>query len=261
MKIYRYWKVEPILLHINGEEIKVTVSGGSNQSEEDASRNAQLKAEMISRKIKGEPAVFKDYEVEIREEILKAIRPDAIITRNRYGASVLNAENLLIMDIDKPKISFGGLFNRHASPKEKIYKMVRSQAKKYRDYGFRIYETFQGARVIVIGGLFNPRSGDTQNMMRDFNTDKLYALLCQKQACFRARLTPKPYRMKLRGHKFSVFNVRDAAEAQWLEAYERVRRNFSTCRFVEQVGANHPLDEVVRQHDEQTGAQLNLPLA
>ena len=168
------------------------------------------------------------------------------------------------MDIDQPKFSLGDLFKRNAPQgKDKIYEMVRSlAAKKYRDFGFRIYETFQGARVIVSGRDFDPRDPATQGMMREFNCDSLYALLCSKQDCFRARLTPKPRRMKMRGHKFTFPRQGDDAETrQWLEEYERQGRNFSVCRFVEQVGASHPRDELVRLHDDLTGALLHLPLA
>lgn len=264
MKLYRYWKIEQRTINIDGEDKQIKVYGGSNLSEEDASRNALAKFEMIERKIEGERGVFDDYEVEIREEILDEIRPDAVVTRNRYGARVLNVERLLIMDIDQPKFSLGDLFKRNAPQgKEKIYEMVRSlAAKKYRDFGFRIYETFQGARVIVLGREFDPRDPATQGMMREFNSDGLYTLLCAKQACFRARLTPKPRRMKMRGRKFTFPREgNDAETQQWLAEYERESRNFSVCRFVEQVGASHPADDVVRLHDDLTGALLHLPLA
>jgi hypothetical protein len=177
---------------------------------------------------------------------------------------VLNVEKMLIMDIDKPRFSFGDLFKRNAAQgKDKIYEMVRSlAAKKYRDYGFRIYETFQGARVIVLGREFDPRDSMTQGMMREFNCDPLYSLLCAKQSCFRARLTPKPRRMKMRGRKF-VFPCEgnDPATQQWLDEYARESQRYSVCKFIEQAGTNHLSDDVVRLHDEMTGANMHLPLA
>lgn len=264
MKIYRYWKVETRRIDIDGVSKEIKVYGGSNLSLEDASRNALAKIDMISRKIEGEEGVFDEYEVEIREEVIEEIRPDAVITRNRYGASVLNVERLLILDIDKPKFSFGDLFKRNAPQgKDKIYEMVRSlAAKKYRDYSFRIYETHQGARVIVLGRDFDPRDPMTQGLMRDFNCDPLYALLCARQACFRARLTPKPRRMKLHGRKFTYPREgNDAETQQWLDEYARESQRFSVCKFIEQVGASYLSDDVVRLHDELTGAHTPLPLA
>ncbi|MCI0550821.1 MAG: hypothetical protein L0287_07695 [Anaerolineae bacterium] len=126
------------------------------------------------------------------------------ITRNRYGAQVLNAENLMILDIDKPRAT-GGLFKKKDTrpPKDHIFDMVRNLAAsaKYKDYGFRTYETYQGARVIVLGKSFDPRNSETRRMMDEFNCDPLYTTLCNKQGCFRARLTPKPYRMKMHPYK------------------------------------------------------------
>jgi hypothetical protein len=266
MKIYRYWKIETSRIHIEGEEKEIKVYGGSNLSLEDASRNALAKIERIDRKIEGDQHVFDDYEVEIREEILEEVRSDAVITRNRYGASVLNVERMLIMDIDKPNFSLGDLFRKRdpQQDKTKIFEMVRKLASssRYSALGFRIYETFQGARVIVLGRDFDARESETIRLMKEFNCDPLYTLLCEKQACYRARLTPKPRRLKLRGRKF-VFprEGNDPETRQWLEDYAREGQRYSVCKFIEQVGAPHLSDDVVRLHDEMTGANVHLPLA
>ncbi len=156
MKIFKYWIAEKARVEIYGETQDITTYGGSNISSEDAANKAKEKAAKIKRKINGETGIFDDYEVEIREEILKVIDDKAIITRNRYGAQVLNAESLMFLDIDKPRASFGSLFKK-SSPqqdKEKIFEMVRNLASdsKYSGLNFRIYETFQGARVIVSAG-------------------------------------------------------------------------------------------------------------
>ena len=264
MKIYKYWTVEKHKVLINGEEQIITCYGGSNISEEEARSRAKDKAEKIRRKIAGETHVFDRYEAEIREEILQMLDDHSAITRNRYGAQVLNAENLMILDIDKPKSAgggLGGLFKKKdtRSPKEQIFEMVRNLAAsaKYKDYGFRTYETFQGARVIVLGGNFDPRSSETKKIMDEFNCDPLYTTLCNKQGCFRARLTPKPYRMKMKPYKVSF--PRDPGEGddsefqRWLSEYEGASRNFSVCKFIEQVGARHYMDKVVQIHDEITG--------
>jgi hypothetical protein len=99
-------------------------------------------------------------------------------------------------------------------------------------------------------------------MMNEFNCDGLYMTLCHKQNCFRARLTPKPYRMKIRRYKVQYPREGDDAELrQWLADYERESRNFDVCRFIEQVGAKHQVNDVIRLHDEITGANYRQPLA
>lgn len=260
MKLYKYWIVEKQKILINGEEQVITCYGGSNVSEEEARSRANDKAEKIKRKIAGEMHVFDRYEAEIREEILQKIDDHSAITRNRYGAQVLNAEHLMILDIDKPKPAsggLGGLFKKKdtRSPKEQIFEMVRNlTATRYKDYGFRTYETFQGARVIVLGGNFDPRSSETKRMMDEFNCDPLYTTLCNKQGCFRARLTPKPYRIKMKPYKvnFPAESV-DPEFQRWLTDYERESRNFSVCKFIEQIGTRQPINDVVQLHDEITG--------
>jgi hypothetical protein len=141
--------------------------------------------------------------------------------------------------------------------------MVRNLAtSKYRDYGFRLYETYQGARVIVLGRGFDPRHDETRRMMDEFNCDPLYTTLCIKQGCYRARLTPKPYRMKLRGYKVKYPREGEESEFQrWLSEYEHVSRDFSVCKLVEQMGPRQDIDNVVQLHDDITGVGYPLRLA
>src|SRR5215510_6336663 len=164
MKLYKYWTLEKQRILIDGAEQEVKCYGGSNISLEEARQKAREKAEKIQRKIAGERHLFDEYEVEIREELLRIIDDHSAITRNRYGAQVLNTENMLILDIDQPKPS-GGLFKKKDTrpPKDQIFEMVKNlAATKYRDLAFRLYETYQGARVIVLGRDFDPRDAQTK---------------------------------------------------------------------------------------------------
>src|SRR5258706_4542968 len=255
MKIYKYWTVEKQKILIDGVEQEVTCYGGSNVSVEDARGKATEKAQKIQRKIAGERHLFEDYEVEIREEILHTIDDHSVVTRNRYGPRVLNVERLMILDIDRPKPS-GGLFKKKDTrpPKEQIFDMVKTLATtKYKDLGFRIYETYQGARVIVLGKEFNPRDGGTKKMMDEFNCDPLYTMLCIRQGCYRARLTPKPSRMKFRGYKVKYPREGEDSEFQnWVSEYENMSRSFSVCKLIDQVGASYSMNDVVMLHDDVT---------
>jgi hypothetical protein len=269
MKLYKYWSIERQTILIDGIGQTITCYGGSNVSVEEARSRAREKAEKVKRKIQGEKHLFDKYEAEIREEILRIIDDHSAITRNRYGAQVLNTENLMILDIDKPKSSGGGLvglFKKKDArpPKEQIFDTVRQLATmpNYKQYGFRMYETYQGARVIVSGRDFDPRAAETKRIMGEFNCDPLYITLCIKQGCFRARLTPKPYRMKMQRFKVQFPPEGEDTEfQQWLADYERESRSFNTCRFIEQVGARHSMNDVVQLHDETTGANFRQPLA
>ncbi len=266
MKIYKHWVIEKQKILIDGKQQEITCYGGSNISVEDARLKAREKAEKIERKIKGERHLFDEYEVEIREEILRILDDHSAITRNRYGASVLNTETMMILDIDKPRMTFGDLFKKRdaQSDKARIFDMVRKLAAtpKYQEYGFRLYETYQGARVIVLGREFDPCDSAPKKMMEEFNCDRLYAFLCRQQGCYRARLTPKPYRMKMHGYKVKFPREGNDSEfQQWLADYERNSRDFCVCRFIEQIGTNYPLNDVICLHDEMTGVNFRQPLA
>ncbi len=264
MKIYKFWTVEKQKITIDGTVQEVTCYGGSNISIEDARVRAREKIEKIERKIAGERHLFDGYEAEIREEILQIIDDHSAITRNRYGAQVLNTENVMFLDIDKPKVTFSGLFKKkdNQSAKTQIFEMVRKLATtKYKDYCFRIYETYQGARVIVFGKDFDPRARETKKMMDEFNCDPLYTMLCIKQGCYRARLTPKPYRIKVRGYKVKYPRDDDSEFQRWLSEYESVSRGFSVCKLIEQIGTGPYNNDVIRIHDELTGIAYPQKLA
>jgi hypothetical protein len=116
--------------------------------------------------------------------------------------------------------------------------------------------------VIVLGRDFEARENDTGKIMSEFHCDRLYMTICQKQGCFRARLTPKPYRMNMRRYKVQFPREGNDNEfQQWLLEYERESRNYNVCRFIEQVGTRHVVNDVVRLHDEITGANFRQPLA
>lgn len=266
MKLFKIWTSEKGKIVIDGEEKEVTCYGGSNVSIEDAQLRAREKIERLQRKINKDRQVLTDYEVEIREEILQIVNEKSIITRNRYGAQVLNAESLMFLDIDKPRTTFGSLFRKsdRQQDKLKIFEMIRKlgTSPRYSMFGFRLYETFQGARVIVLGKEFAPRDSATLSLMREFNCDPLYVSICRKQNCFRARLTPKPYRIKMQAYKVQYPREGDDPAFQnWLREYEYQSRNFSTCNFIEQVGSSQAEVEAVRVHDKITGATVNRALA
>lgn len=266
MKIYQYWVTEKQKILIDEVEQEITCYGGSNHSVDEARARAKEKVQKIQRKIRGEKHLFDEYEAEIREEILRILDDHSAITRNRYGAQVLNVDQLMILDIDKPKPAFGDLFKKKdaSSEKAKIFDMVRKLAatSKYQNFGFRLYETYQGARVIVVGRSFDPRDRETQKMMDEFNCDPLYTRLCVKQGCYRARLTPKPYRMNMHAFKVRFPREEDDSEfQQWLSTYEGASRNYNVCRLVEQIGVSDALNDVIRLHDDISGVNFRQPLA
>ncbi len=269
MKLFKYWTKESQKLDIQGEHPVVSCWGGSNVSIEEASLRAREKlAALQERILQGARFSRSDYEVEIREEIVEELNPRNLISRNRYGALVLNSEDTLFIDIDQPPLGVGGffkyLFRQRPSRKEAIIEMVRKKAGQslYQSLTFRIYETFKGIRVIVTGKPFDPRSEETTAMFKDFQADTLYAQLCRKQNCFRARLTPKPFRAKCKPFKVSYPRTpeQEAELKAWVELYDGVSQKFASCRFIDSLGPGGD-NNIVRYHDQATKATKTLKLA
>ncbi len=269
-----------------GEPQRTRMFAGSDVSEEEArSRAAQSLRELEQRIAEGGPA-WNYEERPIREEILRELSPQNIVTRNRYGAEVLNSENLVFVDVDiapveeqsgrpkQPAGFFARLFRRRPlpappsrpDPAERVLDSIRKTAAdpRYRNYPIRIYRTRAGYRLLVLQGEFPPGSPQLRRLMRDFRADELYAQLCTVQGCFRARLTPKPYRVRQRGLRFDWPDAAgDGPErAEWLESYRNRCAGYAVCRYLETLndGGARP-GPVVEFHDEATRARSGLPLA
>ena len=97
MKVYRYWARAAV--PFDGSE--VFCYGGSDVSEAAAQRNAEERAAAMVRFLGSGEALTYDYGTRpLREEIVKEMSPARgrpfLLTRNHYGALVLNVEDVLI---------------------------------------------------------------------------------------------------------------------------------------------------------------------
>ena len=267
MRIFKYWIEYSKILTIEDIQQPSKVFGGSNISIEDAERDAKIKLEKAQKIINGELGKDESYEADIVEEIIHEIDKNNIVTRNRYGALVLNSKKLMFIDIDNAskKSFWDKIFNRKLTHKELLLKQISKTMKKakYADLGFRVYETFKGFRVMVSGKNFSPRSDESIKMMQDFSADALYRWLCIKQNCYRARLTPKPYRIKQKRIKV-IFPDRTEAEQEkmenWVRAYDEISNNFATCKLVLEQGRSYS-NRVIDYHDRHSKINTNLNLA
>jgi len=199
----------------------------------------------------------------MREQILEQIPaggndPIAMLTRNGYGSVVLNTARLLFMDVDVPE-------NKPASAPavlETLRAALRDDAAT-----FRIYRTAAGYRAMAINREFTPVAEDTNQLLRRCGADPAFVQLCRVQKCFRARLTPKPWRSNYPAPPgdFPRETPQERQQfEQWVKGYDAACRGFATCRFLETVGSGSSLsllEPVIRIHDNATRCQENLPLA
>jgi len=184
----------------------------SDESVEDARHKAKARInELIQKLANGVPLDRYSYgDHPLREETLESItnqdgREIAVISRNAYGAQVLNTAKAMFIDIDFPiqrrRTSLfqqlGQLFRKPPplpSQEETALERVRTWAQTRPELGLRVYRTAAGLRCLITSHLFDPFQSDTLNILQTLNSDPLYIRLCKAQECFRARLTPKHWR-------------------------------------------------------------------
>lgn len=134
----------------------------------------------------------------------------------------------------------------------------------------RLYETPAGYRVMVVHRTFDPSDPEVADCFRQLDADSQYVKMCSMQQCFRARVSPKPWRIGIADRyrpRPGVWPVKPEwlpIRAAWVAEYDRATRDFASCRFVEAFGTG-PTDpaaaSVQRLHDELCRATSDLPIA
>src|SRR5437867_817872 len=109
MKIARFWtKERGEAARSDGGRIRVVAREWSNESAEAAGQRARETARRLAKALaagKIERSHYLYGERPLPEPILREFRnggaPAAVVTRNSYGALVLNTSNLMFIDIDR----------------------------------------------------------------------------------------------------------------------------------------------------------------
>lgn len=276
MKTFRHWEVlEDTISAPDGRRFHLRAWGGSDTGRADAMaaavvRLAQMQANVASRGLRA-AAEYEYGTGVLREERLALLAgtdaaPEAVLTRNRYGAPVLNARRLFIADIDfapgKPSLKFWG---KPVDPALAALDKVRAWSAA-NGAAVRAYRTPNGLRVIRTDRAVDAQSDAAMSDLQALDSDPLYRSLCRRQQCFRARLGPKPWRAGITAPPpgFPREAAAENAFREWLAEYEQVAGGFAACRFVEAMGAGGVAAELaplVQVHDERSGALSGRELA
>lgn len=259
--------------------------GGSDASLEDAQAIADERAQkMVAEVLAADDPGLHHYEYQ-RHDLPEPIVQDlhdaageriAAITINRYGANVLNTARLVFVDVDLATPQRGGgllgrLFGRKTPPTDPTHEAIerlRAWARQNTSHGARVYRTAAGLRYLLTQPSMAPDGADTNRLMEQLGADPLYARLCRAQRSFRARLSPKPWRIGVRGTpKLSFEKLADAsAEVNaWLRTYEQACGGYAVCELVDEVGHTRPPDDdtarLISLHDDLAGVGSGRPLA
>jgi hypothetical protein len=324
MLIPRYWsRAESQATTPAGKPVRFHVWRGSRSSAAEAQTLADEAVARVAERIRrgdGFPERYAYGDRPLREEVVRELpgtggdeAPDAAITRNSYGALVLNAARAFFIDVDvgdagprpqqqasqpaAPAQSLWGLVDSlplpgglrsivdsfrppapsggppapsrpaPADPASAAIDRLRRFVATRPDWRVRVYRTYAGLRYLVTHAPFSPTDPEVQAAMAALGTDPQYIRLCQVQKSFRARLTPKPWRIGMPNPP-SRFPFESAADEQamreWTVRYDAASAGRATCRFIEEIGGGteHPDVAPIRTlHDEQTKATSGLPLA
>jgi hypothetical protein len=277
MKTFRFWEVlEESVRSGDGKPFRLRAWGGSDIDRADAMAAAVVRLAQMQERAAARTGLKRADAYEyatgvLREERLALLaggdeQPEAVLTRNRYGAPVLCARRLFIADIDfpepRPSLKF---WAKPPDPAVAALAGVRGWAAEH-DASVRVYRTPHGLRVIRTDRAVDVESDEAMADLEALSNDPLYRALCRRQQCFRARLGPKPWRIGMAKPpgRFPRADGEARRFAEWLAQYEEKARGYAACRFVEAIGPG-PVDAaiapLVQQHDEGSGALSGRDLA
>jgi hypothetical protein len=138
------------------------------------------------------------------------------------------------------------------------------------DWGARLYRTPAGLRLLATHRTFDPRDPAVEQQLVELGADPVFIRMCLRQNCFRARVSPKPWRIGIGAHlrpRPGVWPIKPdklPLRQRWVEAYEKAAISHAACRFVKALGTSMIHVDVMatqRLHDELCRADSALPMA
>ncbi len=289
MKVARFWVRESAsIVDERGREHSTVAWGWSSDSVEEASLRAKSAAERIIRWVVGpnnnDPTPSAQYQYfggrPPREEILQEFHDTsgetfATITRNIYGSTVLNCRDFMFIDIDcrePPALlrwvrAIFGIRGPTRHSEAGALQNIRYWSSVNLHTALIVYRTAAGLRVAIVDRAIQANDPDVHGILKELDSDPRYRLLCDAQQCFRARLSPKPWRIGVEMLRERYPFEDAAAEAtyrDWQRRYDATAARYATCQFVERLGPqtiDSTLAPLIELHDAMTRIADPLPLA
>lgn len=281
-----YWRQRTgSVFQSDGRNIALTVWGWSWTSESDAESVAAERLTTAFANLHAGAERENYYpRLPLREETLREVTSGsgellAVVTRNRYGADVLSTQAVVIADVDLPaqrksrgrlrRIFTSGADDPQRSPEALALERIAAYADRSPQLGTYVYRTAAGLRVIITGEQIEPSSPEAEDILEQLGTDPVYLRLCAAHGTYRARLTPKPWRLEPALPAPAGRWPYTSTDAQqrfttWLKDYTAGSADYAVCSPVATYGTPATGDQeiVLRLHDEATGASASkLPLA
>ena len=198
----------------------------------------------------------------------------AAVAYGRHAGSLGIALGSMILSIFLALLVYGvvdrSIRKNPAAMKRRLWRRIERFARRHPDWHLRAYETPAGYRLLAMHATFDPAGIETARAFCQIVVDPVYARMCRNQRCFRARVSPKPWRigiserLKPRTGVWPIDPEKLPLREAWVRDYEQRSTGHAACRFVARFGSDriHPAAEAVRRwHDELSRADSQLPLA
>ena len=164
-----------------------------------------------------------------------------------------------------------GYIHRKGGHEKKALARVHAFHAQEPEWHLRVYRTPKGLRVLVLHDTMLPDDPEVLAFFKAIGADPLYVRMCQQQQCFRARVSPKPWRMGI-GQRIRAWNgltpvdpMRAEERRTWVRSYDQVAEGYASCHWIETLGTAHRMtahtNKVLAMHDALSQAREELPMA
>ena len=277
MRFRKFWAIATAAVDNRADIPTVSVFGGSDESEAAAAADAQRRAKQLARELEsgklrpeGDYA-YLDADRPIREEVVRRFATDdgleVVLSRSCYGAVILNTPDVLFGDVDRqivwvpdnpiPWLPLGWLFKKRVeSPTlDELLGALRAVVDQEPSLCFVVYETAAGFRYVETSRTHRHNDPLVERIFAATGCDVLYRKLCEVQQCFRARISPKPWRVGADRPPYRFPHLtedRQLAFREWVDTYDTMSVGAFTCREVARVGGDfvdHRVQPILDLHD------------
>lgn len=134
------------------------------------------------------------------------------------------------------------LLKLRGGPERLAKTRIATFVRRHVDWHLRLYQTPAGLRILVLHRTFQPTDPAVTEFFNALGVDPVYATMCRNQQCFRARVSPKPWRMGMSRHmrpRPGVWPIKAEhmeTRNSWIREYEAAATQFASCKFIEALG-------------------------
>ncbi len=128
------------------------------------------------------------------------------------------------------------------SPEQRARARIDAFAAAHPHWHLRLYRTPAGFRLLAMHATFDPSGGDVAACFEQLGVDPLFARMCRMQHCFRARVSPKPWRVGMRDKikpRYAAWREEQRLRPErqaWIERYQRASAGHAACRYLATLG-------------------------